>query len=271
MRELGTWMPSDLGSHNRSAHWSRMTSFWTEPASFRANQSQAIVFPSVAPQSLRFVFNDSSACCVVFDEFQFRFFSFHFACSAWLDIAFLILHVSRTISPFFGGGVQGKEQVFFFARFLRFLSVLLLLVVDGMAWFCCSTTRWWLGSKKPGRSPFSFRFFSVASARVETGWGWGWSDCFFSLWRPFSSIYRRPGAGEGRPFTPTAAEMQLPWKRNDDDDAAGASYAAVKQSEFPLWVENKEYTQYSSPTNTFLGKPGPSPPTTRHSIYSETQ
>lgn len=179
MRELGTWMPSDLGSHNRSAHWSRMTSFWTEPASFRANQSQAIVFPSVAPQSLRFVFNDSSACCVVFDEFQFRFFSFHFACSAWLDIAFLILHVSRTISPFFGGGVQGKEQVFFFARFLRFLSVLLLLVVDGMAWFCCSTTRWWLGSKKPGRSPFSFRFFSVASARVETGWGWGWSDCFF--------------------------------------------------------------------------------------------
>ena len=121
MRELGTWMPSDLGSHNRSAHWSRMTSFWTEPASFRANQSQAIVFPSVAPQSLRFVFNDSSACCVVFDEFQFRFFSFHFACSAWLDIAFLILHVSRTISPFFlGGGGPRKRASLLFRALLTF-------------------------------------------------------------------------------------------------------------------------------------------------------
>jgi len=56
-------------------------------------------------------------------------------------------------------------------------------------------------------------------------------------------------AGEGRPFTPTAVEMQLPWKRDDDDDGT----FPVKQSEFPPWVENKEYTSYYSPTNTFLG------------------
>ena len=43
-------------------------------------------------------------------------------------------------------------------------------------------------------------------------------------------------------------ELQLPWKRNDGDVDAG-----IKQSEFPLWVENKEYTNYYSPTNTFLG------------------
>jgi len=44
--------------------------------------------------------------------------------------------------------------------------------------------------------------------------------------------------------------MQLPWKRHDDDDS---SMFPVKQSEFPLWVENKEYTHYHSPTTTFLG------------------
>ena len=43
--------------------------------------------------------------------------------------------------------------------------------------------------------------------------------------------------------------MQLPWKRDDDDDET----FPVKQSEFPPWVENKEYTSYYSPTNTFLG------------------
>ena len=52
------------------------------------------------------------------------------------------------------------------------------------------------------------------------------------------------------PSTPSAAEMQLPWKRDDDDDIG---MFPVKQSEFPLWVENKEYTNYYSPTNTFLG------------------
>jgi len=52
------------------------------------------------------------------------------------------------------------------------------------------------------------------------------------------------------PSTPSAAEMQLPWKRDDDDDMG---MFPVKQSEFPLWVENKEYTNYYSPTNTFLG------------------
>ena len=44
--------------------------------------------------------------------------------------------------------------------------------------------------------------------------------------------------------------MELPWKRNDGDVDVG-----VKQSEFPTWVENKEYTNYYSPTTTFLGKP----------------
>ena len=44
--------------------------------------------------------------------------------------------------------------------------------------------------------------------------------------------------------------MQLPWKRDDADDM---STFAIKQSEFPLWVDNKEYNNYYSPTNTFLG------------------
>lgn len=60
----------------------------------------------------------------------------------------------------------------------------------------------------------------------------------------------RNWTGEGHPSTPTAVEMQLPWKRDDADDM---STFAVKQSEFPLWVDNKEYNNYYSPTNTFLG------------------
>ena len=54
----------------------------------------------------------------------------------------------------------------------------------------------------------------------------------------------------GEPPQPTAVELQLPWKRVDENDA---STVPVIQSEFPLWVENKEYTHYYSPTNTFLG------------------
>ena len=53
--------------------------------------------------------------------------------------------------------------------------------------------------------------------------------------------------GEPRPSTPTAAELELPWKRNDGDVDVG-----VKQSEFPPWVENKEYMNYS-PSSTFIG------------------
>jgi len=63
-------------------------------------------------------------------------------------------------------------------------------------------------------------------------------------------VERVESRGEMVPSTPSAAEMQLPWKRDDDDDMG---MFPVKQSEFPLWVENKEYTNYYSPTNTFLG------------------
>ena len=56
--------------------------------------------------------------------------------------------------------------------------------------------------------------------------------------------------GEMLPSTPSAVEMQMPWKHDDDYDSG---MFPVKQSEFPLWVENKEYTNYYSPTNTFLG------------------
>jgi len=58
------------------------------------------------------------------------------------------------------------------------------------------------------------------------------------------------GEGEMLPSTPSAVEMQMPWKHDDDYDSG---MFPVKQSEFPLWVENKEYTNYYSPTNTFLG------------------
>ncbi|XP_046455208.1 sodium/hydrogen exchanger 3-like isoform X3 [Daphnia pulex] len=61
----------------------------------------------------------------------------------------------------------------------------------------------------------------------------------------------RKASREAHPSTPTAAEMQLPWKRDDADDM---STFAIKQSEFPLWVDNKEYNNYYSPTNTFLGE-----------------
>ncbi|KZS07684.1 Sodium/hydrogen exchanger [Daphnia magna] len=61
----------------------------------------------------------------------------------------------------------------------------------------------------------------------------------------------RKASREAHPSTPTAVEMQLPWKRDDADDM---STFAIKQSEFPLWVDNKEYNNYYSPTNTFLGE-----------------
>ena len=48
----------------------------------------------------------------------------------------------------------------------------------------------------------------------------------------------------------TILEMELPWKRDDEDDV---SALPVKQSEFPLWVENPDYTNYYSPTTTYLG------------------
>lgn len=57
-------------------------------------------------------------------------------------------------------------------------------------------------------------------------------------------------AGETRVTTPTVTETQLPWKRDDEDDADGG---AIKQHEFPAWASNKEYLAYNSPSATFLG------------------
>lgn len=56
--------------------------------------------------------------------------------------------------------------------------------------------------------------------------------------------------GETRVTTPTVTETQLPWKRDDEDDAEGG---AIKQHEFPAWASNKEYLAYNSPSATFLG------------------
>lgn len=73
----------------------------------------------------------------------------------------------------------------------------------------------------------------------------------FLLEKQRQSLKRVMSLGEAHPSTPTAVEMQLPWKRDDADDM---STFAIKQSEFPLWVDNKEYNNYYSPTNTFLGE-----------------
>ncbi|XP_030762273.1 sodium/hydrogen exchanger 3 isoform X3 [Sitophilus oryzae] len=51
-----------------------------------------------------------------------------------------------------------------------------------------------------------------------------------------------------RVTTPTATEMMLPWKR-DEDDGSGP----LQQAEFPSWASNKEYLAYNSPSATFLG------------------
>ena len=41
----------------------------------------------------------------------------------------------------------------------------------------------------------------------------------------------------------TILEMELPWKRDDEDDV----------SALPVKVENPDYTNYYSPTTTYLG------------------
>ncbi|XP_076264199.1 na[+]/H[+] hydrogen exchanger 2 isoform X4 [Rhynchophorus ferrugineus] len=51
-----------------------------------------------------------------------------------------------------------------------------------------------------------------------------------------------------RVTTPTATEIMLPWKR-DEDDGSGP----LQQAEFPSWASNKEYLAYNSPSATFLG------------------
>ena len=49
----------------------------------------------------------------------------------------------------------------------------------------------------------------------------------------------------------TATEAVLPWKREDSDIQLPA--VAIKQREFPPWINNKDYVNYSSPSNTLLG------------------
>ncbi|XP_050499593.1 sodium/hydrogen exchanger 3 isoform X3 [Diabrotica virgifera virgifera] len=50
-----------------------------------------------------------------------------------------------------------------------------------------------------------------------------------------------------RVSTPTATEMMLPWKREEE------GCVPILQSEFPGWASNKEYLAYNSPSATFLG------------------
>ena len=54
---------------------------------------------------------------------------------------------------------------------------------------------------------------------------------------------------ESQEPAPTVLEMELPWKRDDED----GDFNPIPQSEFPLWVENPDYTNYYSPTTTYLG------------------
>lgn len=67
---------------------------------------------------------------------------------------------------------------------------------------------------------------------------------------PFSTNVKFSDTGETRVTTPTVTETQLPWKRDNEDDAEGG---AIKQHEFPAWASNKEYLAYNSPSATFLG------------------
>lgn len=60
-------------------------------------------------------------------------------------------------------------------------------------------------------------------------------------------------AFEHEPVLPTtAAESVLPWKREDSDMQLPA--VAMQQREFPAWINNKDYVNYSSPSNTLLGR-----------------
>lgn len=55
----------------------------------------------------------------------------------------------------------------------------------------------------------------------------------------------------GENSQPTMAEAMLPWKRPEDEQVCDRP---LRQSEFPPWASNKEYVNYYSPSNTFLGK-----------------
>ncbi|KAK3869209.1 hypothetical protein Pcinc_025474 [Petrolisthes cinctipes] len=54
----------------------------------------------------------------------------------------------------------------------------------------------------------------------------------------------------GESSQPTVAESVLPWKRPEAEEVCDRP---LKQSEFPPWASNKEYVNYYSPSNTFIG------------------
>ncbi|XP_064466459.1 sodium/hydrogen exchanger 3-like [Ornithodoros turicata] len=56
----------------------------------------------------------------------------------------------------------------------------------------------------------------------------------------------------------TETETTLPWKRDDTSAGVHASVdvenGAVRQREFPSWIDNREYLSYQSPTSTIIGR-----------------
>jgi len=75
-------------------------------------------------------------------------------------------------------------------------------------------------------------------------------------WMIFHTHYdqkQAPGSFDNPAFEhEPATEAVLPWKREDSDIQLPA--VAIKQREFPPWINNKDYVNYSSPSNTLLGR-----------------
>jgi len=75
-------------------------------------------------------------------------------------------------------------------------------------------------------------------------------------WMIFHTHYdqkQTPGSFDNPAFEhEPATEAVLPWKREDSDIQLPA--VAIKQREFPPWINNKDYVNYSSPSNTLLGR-----------------
>jgi len=63
-----------------------------------------------------------------------------------------------------------------------------------------------------------------------------------------------PVGGQSSHAPVTATESTLPWRRSSSKDES-SSAQAIRQEEFPPWIDNKDYVPYyASPTNTYLGK-----------------
>jgi len=78
--------------------------------------------------------------------------------------------------------------------------------------------------------------------------------------RPHHSAYDNPAFESDMQVS--ATESVLPWKR--EDGAGEMPVLGLKQREFPSWINNKDYVNYSSPSNTLLGRASThrdSPPT----------